>query len=72
MDDDIHFEFETLKRTAYLLRALSDEYKYATIGSPMMYLDRPTEQHEFGGYFTGLNYKPRNSHLDRHKRKVYC
>lgn len=64
MDDDIHFEFETLKRTAYLLRALSDEYKYATIGSPMMYLDRPTEQHEFGGYFTGLNYKPRNSHLD--------
>ena len=64
MDDDIHFEFETLKRTAYLLRALSDEYRSATVGGSMLYLDKPTVQHEFGGYFTGLQYIARNSLLD--------
>lgn len=64
MDDDIRFEFETLKRTYYLLSALNDEYENATVGGAMLYLDRPTVQHEFGGYFSGLQYCARNSKLD--------
>lgn len=64
MDDDIHFEFETLKRTFYLLRALSEEYKNSTVGGAMLYLDKPTFQHEFGGYFYGLAFRPINSRID--------
>lgn len=64
MDDDIHFEFETLKRTFHLLEALDSEYKNSTVGGAMLYLDKPTVQHEFGGYFTGMKYQAVNSRLD--------
>lgn len=64
MDDDIHFEFETLKRTFYLVRALSDKYKNSTVGGAMLYLDKPCYQHEFGGVFEGLCFRSINRRLD--------
>ena len=64
MDDDICFEFGTVERTIALLQALSGKYADASVGGAMLYLDRPTIQHEFGGTFTGVRYVARNSGLD--------
>lgn len=64
MDDDISFEFETIERTLALLASLSPAYSGCTVGGAMLYLDRPTVQHEFGGYFSGIRFRQRNSLLD--------
>lgn len=64
MDDDIYFDFCTLKRTYALLSMLKEEYANATIGGAMMYMDRPCVQHAFGEKYNGLRAISFNSRLD--------
>lgn len=69
MDDDIHFDFNTLARTYYLLCALSDEHADASVGGAMLRIEHPCMQHEFGGTFKGLIFKPINTNLDMRLEK---
>lgn len=65
MDDDVQFDFSIIKRTWYLLRALSDEHAEASVGGAMLVLEKPCIQHEFGGRFKeGLIFQPVNGNLD--------
>ena len=64
MDDDISFDFSVLERTYAMMSALTDEHKNATLGSTMLYQDRPYVQHESGANFDGLRFRAINYCLD--------
>ncbi|MCD8372317.1 MAG: glycosyltransferase [Clostridia bacterium] len=64
MDDDIEFDFETIKRTWTLASLLTPEHAGATIGGSMLILENPCLQQEFGGKFDGLKIRSVNGKLD--------
>lgn len=67
-DDDIYFDFNALERTYLLLCALLPEYGKATVGGAMLTLEKPCNQHEFGGLYDDLKPLPINNGLDMREK----
>ncbi len=69
MDDDIVFDFGTLKRTYNLVSLLSGKYENASVGGNMLTLEEPCMQHENGAFFKGGRVFSINSGVDLTKRE---
>lgn len=60
-DDDITLDYHVLLKTIQFLKIEKEAYRDTCLAGSMLYIDRPTIQHEAGAMWEGEFYRPRPS-----------